>query len=221
MNMKDFSPDDLIYEHEDVFTTAGQTKNYIANQGSHWPFTEDTRFSIFGIFGKLRPMGKFPRAVNLWETTVDKFCRATEQQFFDAAPRLDGWWIKSNNQRTGGWDRICRPGPGSPSLKDAVQGVKRPCVVQQYVRLRAGTQQDYLSWVNEKVAPSVAQTGWQTMLWMGALHSSLAIVYHAAPSWDGLLDLAPALPQPDKAWGAVSENSALYAWEGSKYLERK
>ena len=214
------NPDDLIYEHEDVFTTAGETKNYIANQGSHWPFSEDVRFQIFGIFGKLRPMGKWPRAVNLWETTVDKFCRATEQQFFDTQPRLDGWWIKSNHQRTGGWDRVCRPGPGSPSLKDAIQGEPRPCVVQQYVRLRNGTKDDYLAWVRESVAPRVAETGWKTMLWMASLHGPLAIVYHAAPNWDGLLDLGPTMPAPDRAWGAVAETSALHAWPGSAYLQR-
>ena len=152
--------------------------------------------------------------------TVDKMCRAMEQQFFDPKPRLDKWWVDSSHQRSGGWDRFCRPGPGSPSLRDIAQGALRPCVVQQYVRLRDGAKQDYLAWTNETVAPRVAQTDWRTLLWMGALHGSLAIVYHAASDWDGLLDLGAALPVPDKAWGVVVETSALQAWPKSQYLRR-
>jgi hypothetical protein len=213
-------PDDVIYGHEDVFTQPGETANYLGNQGSHWPFTEDCRYDLVGIFARLRPLGRWPRAVNLWEMTWDKMFRAMEQQFFDPTPRLDQWWIKSNNQRSGGWDRFCTPGPGSPSLEAVATGPLRPCVVQQYVRLRAGVKDEYLAWVNESVAPSVDQSGWKTLMWMGALHGSIAIVYHAAPTWDSLLDLAPALPRPDAAWQAVVETSSLQAWPKSQYLQR-
>lgn len=212
--------DAIVYEHEDVFTSAGQTGNYLANWSGFWPFSGESRWTLFGIFGQLRPSGTWPRAVNLWETTMEKFCLANEQQFFDMTPRMDAHWLKSNTQRTGGWDRLCVPGPGSPGLRGAAQGEKRPCVIQQYVRLRNGAVDDYLEWVHERVAPRVAETGWRTLLWMGGLHSSVAIVYHAAPSWDRLVDLASAIPAPDKAWEAISDNAALHAFPQSTYLKR-
>jgi hypothetical protein len=214
------SPDDLLYEHEDVFTLPGQVKTYMGNMGRTWPLNEDSRFDLVGVFAQLRPCGRWPRAVNLWEMSWRKLCLATEQQYLDPRPLMEGWWLKSNVERSGGWDRFCKPGPGSRSLGELANGPPLPCVVQQIVRLRDGAKDDYLAWVNERVAPRVAQTPWRTLMWLGALHGPMAIVYHAAPAWSALAELSSALPLPDPAWRATADSTLLEAWNESAYLQR-
>jgi hypothetical protein len=87
--------------------------------------------------------------------------------------------------------------------------------------MRAGALDDYLAWVRDDVRAAAEAAGWRALMWLGAIHSSEAFVYLAAPSWDALPALADALPDPDPAWRVGVESSALAPWDQSGYLMRR
>lgn len=220
-------PSDRVYVHEDVYLNPRCASAYLANQGSTWPFDPASRSDLVGIFEQLRPLGRWPRAVNLWETDWGRLTAYLGEQFGPAAThgvtaasepdRFTRWWLASSGERRGGWDRIMRPGPGSPSVHE-IEGPPRPCVVQQIVRLRHGALDDYLAWFAAEVPVALQGAAWQPMMWLGALHDARAIVYFTAERWHGIGELATRLPWPDPAWGAVVASAALRPWEHSQYL---
>lgn len=214
---------DRVYEWEDVYVTAGRISHYMPNQGNEWPFAEELRFTNYGMFGHLRPFGKAPRCVNLWEMDWKRLAGAMSQQFHGAATatgHFEQWWTKSSVDRTGGWDRFMYPGPEMPPMKESARGVKRPCVVEQLIRLKQGAARDYIDWFERKVRPAVRKVGWEPIVWLSAMHSSFIVTMIAAPDWTRVLDLSEAMPQPDPAWQCDVETIALQAWPGSSYLRR-
>jgi hypothetical protein len=215
-------PGGRLYLHEDVYVRPGQVANYLENIGRAWPFSDDSRFDLVGTFAPLRPCSTWPRAVNVWEMDWRRAAAMFEEQFGEQTPRqMEAWWRESLGHRTGGWDRLLRPTPGSPSLADLRGGLARPCVVQQTVRVRAGALEELLEWVDAAVAPAADAAGWQAILRLGALHGTTAMVYFAAPTWAHLLDLGPSLPLPDAGWNAVVESATMRAWKQSAYLARE
>lgn len=211
-----------LYLWEDVYVSAGRTPHYISNQGNEWSFSPELRFPLFGIFGHLRPMGNAPRAVNLWELDWRRMWGFLSEQYGKEAPKtgFEQWWTRSNVDRSGGWDRFMVPGPGCPSLEETARGMKRPCVIQQKVRLAQGAAPEYLEWFAKKAKPAATRAGWQPVKWMRALHSSFVVTMFAAPDWSRALHLADALPQPESGWQADVETVSLQAWAGSNFLKR-
>lgn len=219
-------PGGRVYVHEDVFVRAHQVANYQENQGTWWSFSPDLRYDLVGIFAQLRPAGRWPRAVNLWEADWRRLTGALHEQFGEVGGTArdqahNDWFAESAGQRAGGWDRLMLPGPGSPALAELQRGEPRPCVVQQRVRLALGAQHDYLAWFGEVAAPAVEATrAWRPLMWLGALHGSTAVTYFGAPRWDALDELAACLPAPEPGWAACVETSLLSAWTGSGLLQR-
>ena len=112
------------------------------------------------------------------------------------------------------------PGPGSPPLEEVARGPKRPCVVQQKVRLRQGAADEYLDWYAMRVKPAILKVGWEPVKYLRALHSSFVVTMVAAPDWSRVTELGDAMPRPDPAWQADVETIALQAWAGSNFLKR-
>lgn len=213
---------DRLYIWEDVQVCAGRITHYMPNQGNHRHFSPEAQKLCYGMFGHLRPFGRAPRCVNLWEANWRKIYFSFSEQYGKAPPTagFESWWMRSSVDRTGGWDRLMMPGPGVPSCAEAAQGELRPCVVEQVVRLRPGTQDEYLSWFYERVKPAAENAGWRPLVWMKAVHSPLVVTMTAAPDWSGVLDLARAMPVPESRWQAEVKTIALQAWAGSEYLKR-
>jgi hypothetical protein len=213
-----------MYLHEDVHILANQVSPYLPNMGSHWPFSEDIRHDLVGIFGQLRPCGQWPRAVNLWEVDWPRLAAQLTEQFGEArvaSPEFETWWRRSLTQRKGGFDRFMFPGPGSPSLAEIQTGEQLPCVLQQKSRVRHGAAEDYLANFAERAARELAGSPWQPLMWFTCMHSAETFVYLAGPSWDGVLDVAAILPGRDPSWGQTALlTSALKPWEHSRYLQR-
>lgn len=219
---------DRFYCHEDVYLRPGMAATYLANQGRQRSWSEGHNNTLVGIFAQLRPMGqRWPRAVNLWESTWKIKVGALNEQFGpNDGPKkandkeLGRWWRASSGHRSGGWDRLALPGPGSPPLATLQRGPQRRAVVQQLVRLRLGARKDYLSWFAETVPPALEGSAWQAMMWLAPLHAETAMVYFAAQDWGRLAELGKALPVPDPRWEPMVETSALKPWENSDYLKR-
>lgn len=220
--------DERFYCHEDVYLRPGMAATYLANQGRQRSWSPEHNNTLVGIFAQLRPVGqRWPRAVNLWESSWRRKVGALNEQFGpDGGARpandrtLDTWWRASAHHRSGGWDRLMLPGPGSPPLKDLQTGPLLTAVVQQLVRLRKGTQADYLAWFGASVPKALAGSGWRALMWLAPLHSSSAIVYFGAESWNHVSRLGECLPEPPGDCEAIVESSALKPWEGSDYLQR-
>jgi hypothetical protein len=212
-----------LYIHEDVFIEPHRADAYLANQGSTWVFSEECRHDLLGIFAQLRVEGTWPRAVNLWEADWSRMVQAVTEQFGSSAQdaaTFEEWWNRSLSDRTGGFDRWLRPAPDSPALADLARGPRRPCTVQQVWQVRPGAVDELLAWSGGAQAPAAEKSGWQPGVRLAALHSASAYIYWHAESWDGLLDLANALPLPDPAWHAHLDTSCLQAWDNSLYLAR-
>ena len=221
--------DERFYCHEDVYIRPGMTATYLANQGRQRSWSEGLNNTLVGIFGQLRPVGNaWPRAVNLWETSWRRKVGALNEQFGPnegAKPAndkvLDSWWRSSAGHRSGGWDRLMLPGPGSLSLADLQKGPPLHAVIQQVVRLRMGAKKDYLAWFGESVPRALAGNAWRPMMWLDPLHGQSAIVYYGAENWDHVSELGRVLPVPDAAWQARADSCALQAWNTSEFLQRK
>jgi hypothetical protein len=213
-----------MYIHEDVHILPNMVAPYLPNMGGFWPFSEDIRHDLVGIFGQLRPLGQWPRSVNLWEVDWPRMAAQITQQFGEtreASPKFETWWRRSLTHRKGGFDRWMFPGPGSPRLADITTGELRPCVLQQKSRVRPGASDDYLADFAGRARLELAGSGWQPMMWFSCMHSSETFVYLAGTSWDGALDAAAVLPGRDKSWEQTALlTSALKPWENSRYLQR-
>lgn len=220
--------DERFYCHEDVYIRPGMAATYLANQGRQRSWSEGLNNTLVGIFAQLHPLGnRWPRAVNLWETSWRRKVGALNEQFGpNDGPKpandkvLDSWWRSSAGHRAGGWDRLMLPGPGSLSLTDLQKGPPLRAVIQQLVRLRMGAKKDYLSWFGEQVPKALAGSAWRPMMWLDPLHGQSAIVYYGAENWDRVSELGRALPVPDAGWQARAESSALQAWSTSEFLQR-
>lgn len=213
-----------MYIHEDVHILANQVPNYLPNMGSHWPFSEAIRHDLVGIFGQLRPCGRWPRSVNLWEVDWPRLAAQLTEQFGEtrvASPEFETWWRRSLTQRKGGFDRFLFPGPGSPRLADIQAGERLPCVIQQKSRVRPGAGEDYLADFADRASEQLKGSPWRPLMWFSCMHSAETFVYLAGPSWDRVLDAAELLRGGDDSWGQVPTlTSALQAWEESLYLRR-
>ena len=219
--MNQTGDDERVYCWEDMYIQAGRITHYMPNQGNEWSFDPKFKYDCFGMFGHLRPFGMAPRGVNLWEMDWRRLCGALTEQFGKAAPNhFEQWWTRSNVDRVGGYDRFMRPGPGMPTMRELQHGMKRPCIVEQNIKLADGARDEYLEWFGRKVKPAAARVGWQAILWMGSLHSSFVVTMLAAPDWSRVLDLAEAMPQPDPGWQADIQTVSMSAWAGSGFLQR-
>ena len=223
--------DERVYVAEDVYLRAGMGPHYLANQGQHRPWSDGLNNTLVGIFVQLHAVGqRWPRAVNLWESSWHRRAAAMTLQYGADAKvvetakaseqKLEDWWRSSAGHRAGGWDRYMLPGPGSPWADELRAGPKLHAIVQQRIRLRNGAKRDYLAWFAENVPPALSGSEWRAMLWLGELHGRGAIVYFGAENWNRLAALGSALPVPDAAWQARVETSALRAWDSSDYLQR-
>jgi hypothetical protein len=215
-----------VYQHNDVYTTAGRTGGYLETIGTFMRRPERSE-ELVGTFSQLHVAGTWPRAVNLWESTWPAIVGALHEHDTPAAasisPETDEWIRRSAAQRTGGFDRYLSPGPGCPDLaglRDAsADDTPRPCLVQLDVSLRADVKHEYVQWFADECVEAARVERWQAWMWFSCLHGERAFVYFAAPSWDGLDRLADALPRPRQEWGASTRTSLLEAWSASSYLE--
>lgn len=213
-----------MYVHEDVHNLANQVPDYLPNMGGHWPFSEDIRHDLVGIFGQVRPIGRWPRAVNLWEIDWPRLAGQLVEQFGEervANPEFETWWRRSLTHRKGGFDRFMFAGAGSPPLAAIQQGERLPCLIQQKASVRRGAAGDYLASIVENATSALRGSGWRPLMWFECMHSPDTFVYFAGPDWSDVLQVAAALPAPDPAWQvSVELTSALEAWDESLYLRR-
>jgi hypothetical protein len=215
----------FVYQFNDVFITAGNTRAYEEMIGNlaraHTGFQQ-----VMGTFSVRRLAGRWPRAVNLWESTWSDLAAALPHHdpgggSVDQPPSFGAVSDAVRYQREGGWDRFLMPAPGSPDLAalrvSSGEDGPRPCVVQLVVTLRDGMVEEYLQWLID--SHPVAAKGWSPLMWFSAVHGPQAFVYFAGPTWTGLEQLAASWPPPPGHMRPSTETWLLEASPGSLYLQ--
>ncbi len=108
--------------------------------------------------------GRWPQVVNLWEC-VDGWVgwrRLMEQTNLRRTrnPKLEAWWRRALEVRTGGFDRLLAGAPGCPALSDLRRdGVRASVFVHELSRCRPGAALDYLAAVRDEWQPIAREYG--------------------------------------------------------------
>jgi hypothetical protein len=108
--------------------------------------------------------GRWPQVVNLWECVDgwEGWRRLMEQTNLRRTrnPKLEAWWRRALEVRTGGFDRLMAGAPGCPALADLRQdGVRASVFVHELSRCRPGAGLDYLAAVHEEWQPVLGEYG--------------------------------------------------------------
>src|SRR4029077_11796427 len=102
--------------------------------------------------------GEWPCVVNLWEMAgCDGWGEILEYQYAPRTgqpPGLRKWWTEATKWRSGGFDRILKPAPWSPTREELIaQGVRGRAFLQEISTCAAGKVDAYLDAVGRDWLP--------------------------------------------------------------------
>lgn len=124
------------------------------------------------------------------------------------------WWDEAAKWRSGGFDRLCRGVPGSPTAEEiAAAGIKGTIFVNEILQCRPGSPLDFLAAVVEVRKPLMEEYGHHAT----GLYEVLANQHEVVLVW--ATDIASNLRFPknrDAARGLADEGEAderIVAWE--------
>lgn len=190
----DLAPNDRVYIHEFIDIRGHHRADYVQHMAANWsPLAQETRNQkLFGIWSVLGSTGPWPQVVNLWEEAG--FPGLAASFAVEAVgpgaqdPALERWWAKAAEFRSGGFDRIVRPAPWSPTIDQHCAGGGGGAVAyaHELVKVRPGTSWDHLDVVRERAVPVYGDFGFELV---GAFATAMVdddecILLWAIPSWD-------------------------------------
>jgi hypothetical protein len=198
----------MLYLHEVVDIVGTGQEKYLETVGARGRHSEREGISrLVGAWKVIGSTNRWPRVVNLWEMDGWGHWAATlERQFLP--DKLDGalapWWAKALEWRSGGFDRILTPAPGSPTRAALIAaGLRAWVCVHTIARTRPGLVAGYLTAATATLAPALAARGCTLMgAYAAAMRSDEAILVWAAPDFRHLCAL-------HDDWAA---DAALHAW---------
>ncbi len=182
-----------VYLHEIVDIILQGRPKYMDHMTVGWGPTgrEERGMSCVGVWGTLGSTARWPEVTNLWE--FDSWDAMAASYGFEAnAPgmqdaKLKVWWDEAQKYRSGGFDRILRPAPYSPTLAEITKNkniIGAKVFYHERITIRPGQARTYLDMLEEWVP--VAKT--LGMHLMGAYRSTMrndseCIVIWAIREW--------------------------------------
>lgn len=181
-----------IYIHEFIDIRGHHRADYVHHMAANWsPLAQETRDQkLFGIWSVLGTTGAWPQVVNLWEERgfsglADSF--AAEAVGPGAQdPALEKWWAKANEFRRGGFDRLVKPAPWSPTIDDlCARGAGGVAYAHETISVRPGANWDFVELVRERAVPTYDEFGLDLV---GAFATTMVdddecILIWSIPSW--------------------------------------
>ena len=184
---------DCVYIHEFIDIIGHQRANYMHHMTANWSPTaqEPPRFqSCVGVWAVLGSTAGWPQTVNLWEhESWEGIATNFGSEAVGAGaqdPKLQKWWAKASEFRSGGFDRLLRPAPWSRTIAQLLaDGVKGDLYAHELVKTRPGAAPDFLEQAREQYAPLAARHGWDLAmaLWTTMVDDDEAFLIWAIPTW--------------------------------------
>ncbi|MBX3023566.1 hypothetical protein KF840_01510 [bacterium] len=147
----------MLYLHEIIDIIGAGQESYLETVGERARHSEREGMSrLMGTWKVIGSTHRWPRVVNLWEMDGwEQWAGTLERQFLpgrvDAA--LAPWWAKATQWRSGGFDRILEPAPGSPTRDQLrADGLRAWVCVHTLARTQPGQREAYLATVRESFA---------------------------------------------------------------------
>lgn len=187
------APNDRVYIHEFIDIRGHHRADYVQHMAANWsPLAQETRNQkLFGIWSVLGTTGPWPQVVNVWE---EQGFAGLAASFAGEAvgpgaqdPALERWWAKAAEFRTGGFDRLVKPAPWSPTIDEhCAAGTGGVAYAHERISVRAGANWDHLELVREQAVPVYGDFGFELV---GAFATMLVdddecILLWSIPDWD-------------------------------------
>ncbi|WP_436793354.1 NIPSNAP family containing protein [Actinospongicola halichondriae] len=184
---------DRVYIHEVIDIRGHHRADYMHHMAANWsPLAQETRDQkLFGMWSVLGSTGPWPKVVNIWE---ERGFAGLAASFAGEAvgpgaqdPALEKWWAKANEFRSGGFDRLVKPAPWSPSIDDlCASGAGGVAYAHETISVRAGSSWDFLDLVRERAVPVYGAFGCSLV---GAFVTTMVdddecILLWSFPTWD-------------------------------------
>ena len=192
-----------VYIHEFIDIIGHNRANYMHHMTANWsPLAQEERGQLcFGVWSLIGSTGRWPQVVNLWqEEGLDGLARSFERETGGRGaydPKLEKWWAKAFEFRSGGFDRIMLPAPWQPTIEQlTADGVRGAVYAHDLVKVRAGAASELLE--RARVAPA----GDWTLI--GAFTTAMVNDDEALLLW--------AIPT-FASWAAGEADSDLAAWK--------
>ncbi len=185
------------YIHELVDIRGTHRADYMHHMTANWSpnAQEDRDQRCFGVWGVLGSTGHWPQVCNIWEEHgLDGLAASFADEAIGAGlqdPKLEKWWTKAAEFRTGGFDRVLLPAPWMPTITEQLDaGVRADVFAHETLRCRAGTAPEFLEAARERAVTAYGRFGWQLAgAWTTAMRDDdEAILLWAVPSWQAWAD---------------------------------
>ena len=184
---------DRVYIHEFIHITGLNRANYVQHMTANWsPVAQEERSQLcYGVWPVIGSTGAWPEVINMWEleswqSLADGFAReATGRGGYDA--RLERWWARASEFRSGGFDRIVLPAPWNRPIEQlCADGVTGACYTHDLVKVTPGAQMELLHRVHDDGEAPLTAFGSQVV---GTFRTAMAnedecIIITAHPTWD-------------------------------------
>jgi hypothetical protein len=151
----------LLHEYIDIVGEGAMA--YMAHTvGFDTDAAADRSLDLVGTWYTMGSTGRWPQVVNIWEC-VDGFAgwrRLMESTNLKRTknPALNSWWQEAYKSRTGGFDRLLRGAPGTPTVAELqASGRQGSLFVHELSKCRPGAARDYLAAVEAEWLPILAE----------------------------------------------------------------
>ena len=164
--MSDDGPNEKVYIHEFIDIRGHHRADYMQHMAANWsPLAQETRDQkLFGMWAVLGSTGPWPQVVNIWEE--EGFGGLAESFAGEAVgagaqdPALERWWAVAAEFRSGGFDRLVKPAPWSPTIDGlCASGAGGVAYAHEAIGVRAGTSWDFLASVRDRAVPVYGEFG--------------------------------------------------------------
>ena len=185
---------DKIYIHEFIDITKQNRARYMHHMAANWsPLAQEQRHQLcYGVWGVVGSTGRWPQVVNIWEEDgFEGLARSFRTELGNATlqdPALAKWWAAAAELRSGGFDRLLVPHPGTLTIEElcASGDAGGEVFAHELVTVRPGTARRFLDSALAGAGKVRAGYGWNLVgAWRTAMRSDdEAVLLWAIPTWE-------------------------------------
>lgn len=179
--------DRKIYIHELIDVLGHNRAKYMHHMTANWcPVARDERNQLcYGVWGTVGSTGRWPEVVNMWELDGwDGLAANFAHELSHAGlqdPSLAEWWSLAASLRSGGFDRILEPTPGSRSIDELIaDGAGGAVYAHELFTVEPGGARGLLDRIESVGCPVAAELGVDLL---GAFRVAMADDTEAIAIW--------------------------------------
>jgi hypothetical protein len=184
---------DKVYIHEFITITKQNRARYMHHMTANWsPIAQEQRHQLcYGVWGVVGSTGHWPQVVNLWEEDgFDGLAASFRLEFGNTTlqdPALEKWWAAAADLRSGGFDRLLVPHPGTLTIEELCkEEAGGEVYAHELIKVGPGSARRFLDVVLEGAGAARERTGWRLAgAWWTAMRSDQeCLLLWSIPSWE-------------------------------------